>query len=113
MVKRKTKSADGLYHISGKKYKQVRGSRVQVMNGTAFKTDGTPGLQKKDLLMNKWGRIVSRKKHKTAKREKRLQKHGYFAKKGSFGSEFRGSKSSRKKSGRRRSTRGRRTRGQR
>jgi hypothetical protein len=36
-------------------------------------------------MMNKWGRIVSRKKHATAKKEKRLQKHGYFAKKGSFG----------------------------
>jgi hypothetical protein len=53
------------------------------MHGTAYKTEG--GLVKKDLLMNKWGRIVSRKKHLTAKREKRLEKNGYFAKKGSFG----------------------------
>ena len=36
-------------------------------------------------MMNKWGRIVSRKKHVTAKKEKRLQKYGYFAKKGKFG----------------------------
>ena len=35
--------------------------------------------------MNKWGRIVSSKKHITAKKEKRLEKHGYFAKKGKFG----------------------------
>ena len=35
--------------------------------------------------MNKWGRIVSSKKHKTAKKEKRLQKYGYFAEKGKFG----------------------------
>jgi hypothetical protein len=35
--------------------------------------------------MNKWGRIVSKKKHATAKKEKRLQKFGFFAKKGSFG----------------------------
>ena len=34
---------------------------------------------------NKHGEIVSRKKHITAKREKRLEKHGYFAKKGKFG----------------------------
>jgi len=36
-------------------------------------------------MMNKWGRIVSAKKHYTAKKEKRLQKHGFFAKKGKFG----------------------------
>jgi len=28
---------------------------------------------------------VSKKKHLTAKKEKRLEKHGYFAKKGKFG----------------------------
>jgi hypothetical protein len=53
------------------------------MNGTAFKTRGE--LTKPELMMNKWGRIVSRKKHTTAKREKRLEKYGYFAKKGKFG----------------------------
>ena len=37
------------------------------------------------LLMNKWGRIVSADKHVTAKKEKRLEKAGYFAKKGKFG----------------------------
>lgn len=35
------------------------GSRVQVMNGTAHKTSG--GLTKNDLMLNKWGRIVSKK----------------------------------------------------
>ena len=35
--------------------------------------------------MNKWGRIVSEKKHKSAKKEKRLQKYGFFTKKGKFG----------------------------
>ena len=35
--------------------------------------------------MNKWGRIVSDKKHKTAKKEMRLKKYGYTAKKGKFG----------------------------
>ena len=59
------------------------GSRAEVMHGTARKTTG--GLMKKDLLMNKNGRIVSRRKHVTAKREKRLEKHGFFAQKGKFG----------------------------
>lgn len=35
--------------------------------------------------MNKNGRIVSAVKHKTAKKEKRLEKYGFFAKKGKFG----------------------------
>jgi hypothetical protein len=50
---------------------------------TAYKTKG--GLTKKDLMYTKRGRWVSRKKHLTAKKEKRLEKHGYFAKKGTFG----------------------------
>ena len=44
------------------------GSRAQVWHGTAKKTSG--GLTKKDLMMNKRGRIVSRRKAKTAKKEK-------------------------------------------
>ena len=35
--------------------------------------------------MNGRGRIVSKKKYETAKKEKRLEKYGYFAKKGKFG----------------------------
>jgi hypothetical protein len=64
-------------------FKQVVGSRAQVWNGTAKHTSG--GLTKKHLMMNKWGRIVSRKKHNTAKKQKRLEKAGYFAEKGKFG----------------------------
>ena len=59
------------------------GSRAAVWHGNANHTSG--GLTKKQLMMNKWGRIVSRKKHATAKREKRLEKAGFFAKKGKFG----------------------------
>ena len=76
-------SETGKYSISGKSYPELFGSRQQVWNGTAYKTAGE--LVKKDLMMNKWGRIVSANKHKTAKKEKRLEKHGYFAKKGQFG----------------------------
>lgn len=77
-----TKTGEGVT-IGGAKYKQQRGSRAQVWNHTAYKTPG--GLTRDQLLMNKWGRIVSKKKHNTAKKEKRLQKHGYTAKKGKFG----------------------------
>ena len=64
-------------------FKQMSGSRAQVWNGTAKHTSG--GLVKKQLMMNKWGRIVSRKKHNTAKKQKRLEKAGFFAQKGKFG----------------------------
>lgn len=83
MVKKTMKHSDGMYHIKGKKYELLIGSRAQVMHGTAYKTNG--GLKKEQLLKNKNGLIVSRKKHNTAKREKRLEKYGYFTKKGKFG----------------------------
>ena len=60
------------------------GSRALVFHGNADNTSG--GLTKKDLKMNKWGRIVSAVKSKTAKKEKRLEKAGYRTKKGKFGS---------------------------
>jgi hypothetical protein len=83
MVKRVSKGEDGKYHIGGKTYEQLIGSRAQVYHGTAYKTPGD--LTKSDIMMNKHGRIVSVKKHNTAKREKRLVKAGYLTKKGKFG----------------------------
>lgn len=62
---------------------QTIGTRAQVWHGTARKTSG--GLTKAHLMQNKAGRIVSRAKHNTAKREMRLVKHGYGTKKGEFG----------------------------
>jgi hypothetical protein len=52
------------------------------MNGTCHHTPG--GLTKKHLKYNKHGRIVSRKKSLKAKKENRLVKAGYIAKKGHF-----------------------------
>ena len=82
-MKRPVRGDDGMYTINGRKYKELFGSRVQVWNGTAYKTPGE--LTKSQLFFTKNHRIVSRKKHFTAKREKRLEKAGYFAKKGQFG----------------------------
>jgi hypothetical protein len=59
------------------------GSRAQVMHGTAHHTTG--GLTKTDLKYNKAGRIVSRKKSATAKKDKRLVKLGFKTVKGKFG----------------------------
>lgn len=74
----------GLYNIKGNTYEKIRGSRTQVINGTAYMTTGE--LTKDKLLYNKEGYIVSKKKHITAKKEMRLEKYGYFTKKGKFGS---------------------------
>ena len=74
------------------------GTRAQVWHGTAKKTSG--GLTKSALMMNKHGRIVSRKKHETAKREKRLVKAGYVTKKGHFGFIKKGTKGRKGRKGR-------------
>ena len=83
MGKKKTrKQADGKYHIDGKKWDLLEGTRAQVWHETAYKTSG--GLRKSALLQNKHGRIVSRKKHVTEKKNKRLERAGYKPKKGEF-----------------------------
>ena len=59
------------------------GSKAQVFHGTARHTSG--GLTKKDLVQNKHGRIVSRRKMALGKKAlKHLVKAGYKAKKGTF-----------------------------
>ena len=64
-------------------FEKTEGSRAQVWHGTAKKTSGN--LTKDKLMMNKHGRIVSRRKHFTAKKENRLVKAGFLTKKGHFG----------------------------
>ena len=82
------------------------GSRAEVFHGKAKKTSG--GLTKKGLKKNKWGRIVSVRLSKLAKKQKRLVKAGYSAKKGKFGY-VRTAKAS-KKSGKSKRTRTRKRR---
>lgn len=78
-----SKNADGKYHIKGKTFELLIGTRAQVWHGTAYKTSG--GLRKMDLVQNDKGRIVSKSKYLTAKKENRLLKHGYGTQKGKFG----------------------------
>jgi hypothetical protein len=84
-MKRPQRGADGKYTIGGKKYPKLFGSRKEVFSfGTAYKTAGN--LTKNDLIFNnKTRRIVSKKKHISEKKNKRLEKAGYFAQKGKFG----------------------------
>ena len=64
-------------------FEMTVGSKAQVFHGTAKHTAG--GLEKKDLVKNKHGRIVSRKKMAAGKKAlKYLTRKGYKAKKGTF-----------------------------
>ena len=78
-----SRTSTGKYSVSGRTYEMLIGTRAQVWHGTAYKTTG--GLCKSDLMQNKAGRIVSKAKHHTAKKEKRLVKAGFLTKKGHFG----------------------------
>jgi len=101
-----TKTESGKYKVAGSVYEIWIGTRAQVWHGTAYKTSG--GLCKSDLMQNHAGRIVSKAKHATAKKEMRLLKHGYGTQKGKFGfvkitGHHRGSRHSRRTRGRGRS----------
>ena len=50
----------GLHNIKGNAYQKIRGSRTQVVNGTAYMTTGE--LTKNQLVYSKEGYIVSKKK---------------------------------------------------
>ena len=64
-------------------FENTFGTRAQVWHGTAKKTRG--GLTKTHLMMNKHGRIVSRKQHSRGKTAiKRLFDLGFKPKKGTF-----------------------------
>ena len=59
------------------------GSKAQVFHGTAKHTSG--GLHKSDLVQNKHGRIVSRRKQAAGRKAlKYLTRKGYKAMKGTF-----------------------------
>ena len=84
MVKRHHKSEDGMYHVKGKSFARLNGSRAEVMHETAYKTSG--GLTKGHLKYNKHGHIVSKAKSRQGPMLlKRLTSKGYFTRKGTFG----------------------------
>lgn len=97
-MKRPVRHSDGHYHLDSNKYKLLTGSRQQVWNKTAHHTPG--GLKRSQLMMNKRGRIVSKKKHLTSKKEngKRFKSKGYqLTRKKTFGpTKFKKRKTSKK-----------------
>lgn len=78
---------------AGRTYKNLVGTRAEVMHGSAFKTSygrtksqGGDALTKRDLKYNKQGRIVSIMKSKKGPQLlKQLRDAGYTTKKGKFG----------------------------
>lgn len=80
---RPIKQLDGFYHIGGTKWRDLWGSREQVFEKKAYKTSG--GLTKHDLVKNNEGKIVSKAKYITSKREQRLKKYGFGVKSKRFG----------------------------
>jgi len=92
-----SRTSTGKYAVAGKTYESLIGTRAQVWHGTAYKTSG--GLTHSHLMKNKSGRIVSKSKHVSAKKNNRLVKAGYLTKKGHFGFVKKGSKSRKMKGG--------------
>lgn len=92
-----SRTANGKYVVHSKSYDVLKGTRAQVWHGTAYKTSGS--LTRSDLLKNRAGRIVSKAKHHTAKKDMRLVKAGYGTKKGKFGFVKIGKKSKSKRGG--------------
>lgn len=70
-LKRIAKSADGLYRIDGNVYKKCFGTRDDVWNEHSYKTVGN--LLKTDLMLNKLGKIVSKKKFISESQHNRLE----------------------------------------
>jgi hypothetical protein len=60
ILKRRDKGPDGFFHIDGHVYELLEGTRHDVWNGKAYQTSG--GMIKTDLLINKDGKIVSKRK---------------------------------------------------
>lgn len=109
MPQRIKKGKDGRYHApNGKSYKYLVGKRKMVALGSAYKTTyGKDALFQKDIVKNKWGRYVSKKKAEWGKKKglKQLRLAGYTTKKGKFGAVKVGSRSKRtRKKKRRRKT---------
>ena len=109
MPQRIKKGKDGRYHApNGKSYKYLVGKRKMVALGSAYKTTyGKYALFQKDIVKNKWGRYVSKKKAEWGKKKglKQLRLAGYTTKKGKFGAVIVGSRSKRtRKKKRRRKT---------
>lgn len=67
-----TRNKEGGYTVTGVIYETLTGSRENVFHGKSYKTTG--GLTKSDLIINKYGKILSKKKSVEETRNNRLEK---------------------------------------
>ena len=67
-----TRNKDGGYTVDGNIYETLTGSRTDVFEGKSYKTTG--GLKKTDLIINKYGKILSKNKSVEGKINNRLEK---------------------------------------
>jgi len=58
--KKNMRNKQGTYTIAGREYQKNEGTRMEVWNEVAYQTSGL--LQKADLLLNKNGKLISKKK---------------------------------------------------
>ena len=77
-----SRTSSGKYSVAGKIHDMLIGTRAQVWHGTCKKTAG--GLTKSHLMMNKHGRIVSRKQQidtlQLITKKPAYKKQGFFGK---------------------------------
>jgi hypothetical protein len=59
-LKKITRNKNGTYDLFGKNYELLEGTRQQVWEGKAYRTTG--GLLKQNLMINKYGKLVSKRK---------------------------------------------------
>ena len=71
IFKRITK-VNGTYNIDGKIYEKLIGLRQEVMDEKAYKTAGS--LLKDDLMVNRYGKVISKKKYIQEKTNNRFTK---------------------------------------
>ncbi len=81
-TRRKSGSAKRRIAPLPKGVRQRVGSKFLVYTGVAYHTTG--GLYKKDLIKNKRGLIVSKKKHELGKKNKTFKKLTALTRKGKF-----------------------------
>lgn len=72
-LKKNMKNKDGVYVIAGKPYKKNEGTRQEVWDGIAYQTSGL--LHKHDLIRNKDGKLISKKKCILASLQNHLEEY--------------------------------------
>lgn len=74
------RNKDGVYEIDGNIYGTLTGSRTDVHDGKSYRTSG--GLTKSDFIINKSGKIVSRRKSMEETRSNKFEKINQLKSKG-------------------------------